>query len=146
MQIDHRHLIKPYDFIELLLDFLFCTKGYKQQNERKKSIQMILPICGFDAKNAILCPQCESKVESGRLTKADVDASFILAKLAKENPQIDSFSLNRCNEVDGNYVIYLDKNDILAIRQSRTLYRLIQDQFSRQDMACRIRRKVIKNS
>ena len=35
---------------------------------------MIFPICGFDAKNAVLCPQCESKVESGELTKADVDA------------------------------------------------------------------------
>jgi len=90
---------------------------------------MILPICGFDAKNAVLCPQCESKVESGELTKADVSAAFILAKLAKENPEIDGFSLKRCREVGGNYVIYLEKNDILAVRQSRTLYRLIQDQF-----------------
>ena len=23
---------------------------------------MIFPICGFDAKNAVLCPQCEGKV------------------------------------------------------------------------------------
>ena len=35
---------------------------------------MIFPICSFDAKNAVLCPQCEGKVETGELTKADVDA------------------------------------------------------------------------
>ncbi len=31
---------------------------------------MKFPICGFDAKNAVLCPQCEGKVDSGVLTKA----------------------------------------------------------------------------
>ena len=46
---------------------------------------MIFPICGFDAKNAVLCPQCEAKVERGELTKADVDASITLAKIAKSN-------------------------------------------------------------
>ena len=42
-------------------------------------------------KNAVLCPQCESKVESGELTKADVDASITLAKIAKSNKEIEDF-------------------------------------------------------
>ena len=46
---------------------------------------MKLPICNFDAKNAVLCPQCEGKVESGSLSKADVDASIKLANLTKSN-------------------------------------------------------------
>ena len=54
---------------------------------------MKLPICGFDAKNAILCPQCEGKVESGELTQADVDASIVLAKVAKTNNEIENFTL-----------------------------------------------------
>jgi len=29
------------------------------------------PICNFDAMNGILCPQCESKLDSEKLTKAD---------------------------------------------------------------------------
>ena len=90
---------------------------------------MIFPICGFDAKNAVLCPQCEGKVERGELTKADVDASILLAKIAKSNKQIENFSLNSCKEFEGNYIIALAKNDIMTIRQSRTLYRLLQDQF-----------------
>ncbi|EIJ65932.1 hypothetical protein BD31_I0078 [Candidatus Nitrosopumilus salaria BD31] len=90
---------------------------------------MILPICGFDAKNSILCPQCEGKVESGQLTKADVDASIILANIAKSNKEIDDFTLYSCKEFDGNFVLSLAKNDIMKIRQSRTLYRQFQDQF-----------------
>ena len=90
---------------------------------------MIFPICGFDAKNAVLCPQCEGKVETGELTKADVDASILLAKIAKSNKEIETFSLYSCKEFQGNFILELAKNDIMKIRQSRTLYRLLQDQF-----------------
>ena len=90
---------------------------------------MIFPICGFDAKNAVLCPQCEGKMETGQLTKADVDASITLAKIAKSNKEIENFSLYSCKEFQGNFILALAKNDIMKIRQSRTLYRLLQDQF-----------------
>jgi transcription antitermination factor NusA-like protein len=90
---------------------------------------MIFPICGFDAKNAVLCPQCEAKVERGQLSKADVEAAITLAKIAKSNKEIDNFSLFSCKEFQGNFILALAKNDIMAIRQSRTLYRLLQDQF-----------------
>ena len=90
---------------------------------------MIFPICGFDAKNAVLCPQCEGKVETGELTKADVNASILLAKIAKSNREIETFSLYSCKEFQGNFILALAKNDIMMIRQSRTLYRLLQDQF-----------------
>jgi len=90
---------------------------------------MKLPICTFDAKNSILCPQCEKKVETGELTKDDVDASIKLAKLAKEHQEIEKFTLYSCKEINGNFVLSFSKNDILAIRQSRVFYRLLQDQF-----------------
>jgi len=90
---------------------------------------MNLPICNFDAKNLLLCPQCEKKVEDGKITKADVDASMKLAQIAKTNPDIDKFTLHSCREFDGNFVLSFSKEDIMIIRQSRTLYRLIQDQF-----------------
>ena len=90
---------------------------------------MKLPICIFDAKNAVLCPQCENRVETGELTKADVDASITLANIAKSNNEIENFTLYSCKEFGGEFVISLAKNDIMKIRQSRTLYRLLQDQF-----------------
>ena len=91
---------------------------------------MKAPICGFDAKNAVLCLKCESKLESGEITKADVEASIILADLAKDNPKIEKFSLSKCNKVDENYIIHLSKDDIFTIRQSRGLYKLLQSRFS----------------
>ena len=90
---------------------------------------MKLPICIFDAKNSVLCPQCEKKVEDGKLTKADVDSSIKLANLAKSNQDIDKFTLYSCKEFDGNFVLAFSKNDIMTIRQSRVLYRLLQEQF-----------------
>lgn len=91
---------------------------------------MQVPICGFDAKNAVLCPNCESKLETGELTQADVEASFKLSSLAKIIAQIDKFTLNKCRKIDESYVLYLNKNDILTIRQSKVLYGIIQKQFT----------------
>ena len=90
---------------------------------------MKLPICGFDAKNSVLCLQCEKKVDVGEITQADVDASIILAKIGKSDKVVESFTLHSCKEFDGNFVLSLAKNDIMGIRQSRTIYRLLQDQF-----------------
>ncbi len=97
------------------------------RNEEMISLQV--PICSFDAKNAVLCPKCESKIESGELTKADAYASIKFAELAKSNPLIDKFKLHKCREIDGNFIIHLSKNDIFTIRQSKELYRLIQSKF-----------------
>ena len=90
---------------------------------------MKLPICNFDAKNSLLCPQCEKKIEEGTITKADVDAAMKLAHIAKTNSDIENFTLHSCREFNGNFVLSFSKEDIMTIRQSRTLYRLIQDQF-----------------
>lgn len=97
---------------------------------RKKSISMRTPICNFDAMNGILCPQCESKLDQGVLTKADVDASIKLVKLSQKIPQIEKFTLNSCRESIGDYVIYLGSQDIMTIRQSRELYRILQGEFT----------------
>jgi hypothetical protein len=93
---------------------------------------MIFPICAFDAKNAVLCPQCEGKVDAGVLTKADVDASLTLAKIAKTTKEIENFSLYSCNEFEENFILSFAKNDIMIIRQSRTLYRVLQDNFKQK--------------
>ncbi len=79
--------------------------------------------------NGILCPQCESKLDQGTLTKADVDASIKLVKLSQKIPQIEKFTLNSCQESHGDYVLYLSSQDIMTIRQSRELYRILQSEF-----------------
>ena len=79
--------------------------------------------------NGILCPQCESKLDSGQLTKTDVEAAIKLAHLSQKIPQIEKFTLNSCRESTGNYILYLSGSDIMTIRQSRELYRLLQGEF-----------------
>ncbi|NHI02935.1 hypothetical protein DYY67_0056 [Candidatus Nitrosotalea sp. TS] len=96
----------------------------------KKPISLRTPICSFDAMNGILCPQCESKLDSGQLTKSDVDASIKLVQLSQKIPQIEKFTLNSCLESNGNYVLYLSSTDIMTIRQSRELYRILQGEFA----------------
>jgi transcription antitermination factor NusA-like protein len=49
--------------------------------------------------------------------------------LAKSNQTIDKFTLYSCKEFNGNFVLSLAKNDIMIIRQSRVLYKLLQKQF-----------------
>jgi len=95
---------------------------------------MKFPICNFDAKNSVLCPQCEKKIENGELTKADADASISLAQLAKSNQEIDKFTLHSCKEFDGNFVLSFSKDDIMIIRRSRVLYGLVQEQFQGFDV------------
>jgi hypothetical protein len=79
--------------------------------------------------NGILCPQCESKLDQGTLTKADVDASIKLVKLSQKIPPVDKFTLNACRASHGDYVLYLNSQDIMTIRQSRELYRILQGEF-----------------
>ena len=79
--------------------------------------------------NGILCPQCESKLDSGKLTRADVEAAIKLVHLSQKIPQIEKFTLNSCQESTGNYVLHLSSSDIMIVRQSRELYRLLQGEF-----------------
>ena len=87
-----------------------------------------------------MCPQCESKIESGELTKADADASMNLAKIAKSNKEIENFTLYSCKEFDGNFVLSLAKNDIMIIRQSRTIISNTARPIQRKNLASRGRR------
>ena len=55
--------------------------------------------------NGLLCPQCESKLEQGALTKSDVDASIKLVKLSQKIHLIEKFTLNSCRESHGDYIL-----------------------------------------
>jgi len=113
----------------LLVDFIFARRDICNFTEVKIRFTLQAPICSFDAKNTVLCPKCESKLESGAISSFDVEAAIKLAQLGKKNKKIDRFTLSSCKVIDGNYLLYLKEEDIMVIRQSRTLYRLIQSQF-----------------
>ncbi len=76
---------------------------------------MRLPICLTDAKIGILCPRCEARLEKGEITGVDVEVSFVLAKAVRELPVLDSITLVRAHEVEGDLVLVLGSGDARKI-------------------------------
>jgi hypothetical protein len=54
---------------------------------------MKIPIYTFDAKTAILCTKCETKLRSGQLTDADIEGAIKITKLAQRNQDINKFAM-----------------------------------------------------
>jgi hypothetical protein len=79
-------------------------------------MQLQIPICSFDAKTGILCSMCESRLRSGQIREADVQASKALLQLAGHLR--GAASLVRSFRVDGNYILELDQAGLLAFRNS----------------------------
>ena len=79
---------------------------------------MKTPICSFDAKAGILCPKCDARLRSGHLTKADVDLSVKLTKLAERFGELNRLTLVRALQVDGDYVLAVGKGDGTFLRNN----------------------------
>jgi hypothetical protein len=81
-----------------------------------------LPICAFDAKTGILCANCESKLRSGQITKADVEASKALIHVADRISELNKATLKRSFESGGNYVLEFDQADLSYLRSNPALF------------------------
>ncbi len=81
-----------------------------------------LPICAFDAKTGILCAKCESKLRSGEIQPADVDASKALIHLADRVSELNKVSLKRAFESGGNYVLEFEPGDLQHLRANPALF------------------------
>jgi hypothetical protein len=81
-----------------------------------------LPICSFDAKTGILCANCESKLRSGKITGADVEASKALIHLADRINELNKVTLRRSFESGGNYVLEFDQADLVHLRSNPALF------------------------
>jgi transcription antitermination factor NusA-like protein len=85
------------------------------------------PICSFDARTGVLCPQCDSKLRSGQLSDADVQVSIKLAKAAEKNQGISKINLVKVNRVDGDYLLVLEPGSLAALRRDATLQKVLQN-------------------
>src|ERR687883_1344269 len=90
---------------------------------------MKIPICTFDAKTAILCTKCETKLRLGQLTDADIEGAIKITKLAQRNQDINKFTMASASKVDDDFVIALSGSDISAIRLNPTLLKKFEDEF-----------------
>src|ERR671932_239364 len=90
---------------------------------------MKIPMCTFDAKTAILCAKCETKLRSGQLTDADIEGAIKITKLAERNQAISKFTMTSASKVDEDFIIALSGADIGTIRSNPTLLKKFEDEF-----------------
>lgn len=90
------------------------------------------PICPFDAKSGVLCTKCESKLESGGITRDDVEAAIRLARLADSSQDVDRSTLLRGAKVDGDFVLVLRSQDVIALRGDSHLAEKIEGEFGQK--------------
>lgn len=90
------------------------------------------PICPFDAKSGVLCSKCESKLESGGITRDDVEAAIRLARLADHSQDVDRFTLLRGAKVDNDFVLVLRSPDVIALRGDSHLAGKIEVEFGQK--------------
>jgi transcription antitermination factor NusA-like protein len=90
------------------------------------------PICIFDAKAAILCTKCETKLRLGHLTHADVDGAIKISRLAERNQDINKFTMVRASQVDDDFILSLHGSDISVLRTNSSLIKKFEDEFQRK--------------
>jgi transcription antitermination factor NusA-like protein len=89
-------------------------------------------ICPFDAKSGVLCTKCESKLESGGITRDDVEAAIRLARLADRSQDVDRFTLLRGAKVDDDFVLVLRSSDVTALRGDSDLAQKVEGEFGQK--------------
>ena len=93
---------------------------------------MKTPICSFDAKTGILCTKCETKLKSGHLKQAEIEAAIRLTRIAERNQDINKFTMVGAAEVDSDSVLILRGSDISILRANPTLMKEVKEEFQRQ--------------
>jgi transcription antitermination factor NusA-like protein len=87
------------------------------------------PICTFDAKAAILCTKCETKLRLGHLTRADVDGAIKISRLAERNQDVNRFTMIHASKVDDDFILSLRGSDISVLRTNSSLIKKFEDEF-----------------
>ena len=80
-----------------------------------------LPICNFDAKTGILCANCEAKLKSGQISKAEIEASKALVSHSDHNTLLNKAELTRAYDTGGAYVLEFVTPEFQHLRDDQTL-------------------------
>ena len=75
---------------------------------------------------------CESKLESGNISREDVEAAIKLARLADRNQNVDKFTLVRGAKVDDDFVLVWRSQDVITLKGDSGLATMIEDEFGRK--------------
>jgi hypothetical protein len=80
-----------------------------------------LPICNFDAKTGILCANCEAKLKSGQISRAEIEASKALVSHSEHNALLNKAELTRAYDTGGAYVLEFVTPEFQHLRDDQTI-------------------------
>ncbi|MCP8318299.1 MAG: hypothetical protein L6N95_00535 [Candidatus Methylarchaceae archaeon HK01B] len=89
---------------------------------------MRTPICTFCARTGVLCPKCEAKLRSEHISKADVEISVRLSKLAESLPELDKVTLIRAFDIGGDYILVIKAGGPHILRRSPQTMKMIESE------------------
>lgn len=93
---------------------------------------MKFPICTFDAKTGILCPICDDKLQSGAISKTDVEVSGKLVKLMEKITSLEKVSLQKAFTVNGDYVLAFGHGDLLRLKSESGIIKKLSEALNRR--------------
>lgn len=70
---------------------------------------MKLPVCVFDLESDMLCSSCQGRLDSGEITRFDVEFSRRLLGKSKEHPELNDLVVFRAIRVSGKLLLVVKK-------------------------------------
>jgi hypothetical protein len=72
---------------------------------------MKLPVCIFDLESDMLCSSCQEKLDSGMITRFDLDFSRWLLERHRNYPELEDLTLLRAAKTDGMLVLVVKRKN-----------------------------------
>ena len=88
---------------------------------------MKTPICSYDARTGVLCPQCDAKLRSGQISQADVDVSIKLAKASEKVQDVGKINLSRAIQIGSDYLLVLEPGSLAPLRRDPGFLKSLQN-------------------
>ena len=76
---------------------------------------MEFPVCSFDLRSGIFCPNCEAKIRSGEVTELDIRVMKALQELEKSIPQLGGLAYRKSVQVDGMLFVVLGEGSFARL-------------------------------
>ncbi|NWF94944.1 MAG: hypothetical protein HXY34_02275 [Candidatus Thorarchaeota archaeon] len=90
---------------------------------------MKLPVCVFDLESDMLCPSCQSKLDSGEISEFDVEFSRWMLERMKGYPELDDVTLLRAVKAGRRIVLLVKKKNKELMESAKELLTEIRDTY-----------------
>lgn len=94
---------------------------------------MKTPLCDFCLKSGILCPKCEDKVKTGKLSELDIRIARLILRLESKYPLLQGINFYKTVEANGILALLVDRSSLPKILSyGGKIIREINDELGRK--------------